>query len=101
MPLSLNNEYTEAEDDACMVVYNRDTMWNQEGSEFCNTYWEKVRKTPYYDLFLVHFSTRNVGNAGGVREPKLTKKIKGGLMCIEDHGLIYTFAYSIRKLLRL
>lgn len=101
VPLSLNNEYTEAEDDACMVVYNRDTMWNQEGSEFCNTYWEKVRKTPYYDLFLVHFSTRNVGNAGGVREPKLTKKIKGGLMCIEDHGLIYTFAYSIRKLLRL
>lgn len=101
VPLALCNEYAEAEDNARMIVYNRDSMWNQEGSNFCNAYWMNVRKTPYYALFLTHFSSRCVGNAGTAREPKLVRKIKGGLMCAEDHGVAYTAAYSLRKLLKL
>lgn len=101
VPLNLNNEYINAEEGANMLIYNKDTMWNQDGSDFCNKYWETVRKSTYYALFLVHFGVRNVGNIGAPREPKLIRKFKGGLMCVEDHGILYTFVYSLKKAFRL
>lgn len=99
-PLTLNNAYAEAADEPVVMVYNSDTMWNQEGSVFCNDYWEVVRKLPYYQLFISRLWMRE-GECGNVgREPWVLKKVKGGIMCIEDHGLPYTLSYAVRKALK-
>lgn len=99
-PLILNNAYAEAADEPVVMVYNSDTMWNQEGSVFCNDYWEVVRKLPYYQLFISRLWMRE-GECGNVgREPWVLKKVKGGIMCIEDHGLPYTLSYAARRVLK-
>lgn len=99
-PLTLNNAYAEGADEPVVMVYNSDTMWNQEGSVFCNDYWEVVRKLPYYQLFISRLWMRE-GECGNVgREPWVLKKVKGGIMCIEDHGLPYTLSYAVRKALK-
>lgn len=99
-PLTLNNAYAEAADEPVVMVYNSDTMWNQEGSVFCNDYWEVVRKLPYYQLFISRLWMRE-GECGNVgREPWVLKKVKGGIMCIEDHGLPYTLSYAARRVLK-
>ena len=91
IPLRILNEYNAA--DEKIITYNPQTMWNLNGTKFCADYWNEIRKYEYYNLFLEHFINRN----RGMQVIRKHGIIIGGLMCIKDHGLRYTLAYSLKK----
>lgn len=94
-PLAFVEEYNNAKKYG-IATYNANIMWDVTGSEFCINYWRLASTTDFYPLFLGHFSV--VLNSSNCNSRSwLISKLDGLFRCIQDHGLIYTFIYSFKK----
>lgn len=103
IPRKMLEDYNSAKKCAKIISYNSNFVWNQEASEYNLKYWNFVKTTDFYHLFLAYFnviiehSTDHISTT-----PKsLIKKIIGALKCVLDHGFLYTIKYAYKRLCKI
>ncbi len=96
IPLRLSDEYNCTIDYAKLITYNMHDIWNLSGTKFWRSYWNKARESRFYELFLEHLAF--IHCHVDFRESWIMAKINGWFLCVQDHGLLYTLGYMIKKI---
>ena len=100
-PAHLYFEWLEARKQPLIVHFaGYQKPWNVHSCDMAPYFWKYARKTPYYEEMVLSIlkknSQNNVCNVSTRRKPLL----QGGVQCVKDHGVWYTFKLSIKKIIR-
>ena len=90
-PLSAYQEYIAAEKEPSLITYFPFAMWRLDASDFSRHYWDRIRTSDFYYLFLGRISFEN-GAGGG--ESSSRPKLSNIVGCIKDNGFAYTVKYA-------
>ncbi|WP_349946247.1 DUF4422 domain-containing protein [Lacrimispora sp. BS-2] len=99
VPLFIFNEYNKAKLNPLVLSYSPDLIWSFESKDFIDKYWSLAAETGYYHKLIGYFEGYSNDNNKDInRGPYILKQLRGGIQCVKDHGVIYTFCYSLKKM---
>lgn len=102
VPLVIFNEYNKSKLSPLVLSYSSDLLWSFESKDFIDEYWGFAEDTGFYHKLINYFGGGfNYNNQITNRGPYIPRKLRGGIQCVKDHGIVYTVGYSFKKLKRL
>ena len=98
-PKHILDEFNTSKNCAKTISYNPNFIWSSIPSDYNLKYWNSVRNSDFYHLFLGHMAAiiEHSGKPMFISKP-IIRKLAGGFKCIEDHGLLYTIKYAYRRI---
>ena len=106
-PDSVQKEYKAAHANPKIIHYAGFMKpWHNPTEDYAQYFWDALRRTPFYEEMLCRLIDRKHiswgiydGNSNLSFMGKIVKKIKGGIQCCKDHGVLYTIRYAVKKMM--
>jgi len=99
VPLFILNDYNKAKLNPIVTSYSPELLWEFEGKEFVDEYWGLAPNTGYYHKLISYYESYFRENSIYVnKRSHKPNKLRGGIQCVKDHGIIYTVFYLNKKL---
>jgi lipopolysaccharide biosynthesis glycosyltransferase len=99
VPLFIFNDYNKAKFNPIVTSYSPELLWDFEGKEFIDEYWGLAVNTGYYHKLICYYeSYLRENNINVNKRSDIPSRVRGGIQCVKDHGIIYTVFYLNKKL---
>ena len=101
-PAGLYFEWQNARKKPLMVHFaGYQKPWNVPSCDMAPYFWNHARNTPFYEEMIVRIINKEYSGFKSINQPIRNKSIfQGGLQCVKDHGVLYTFRLAIKKIIR-
>lgn len=101
-PAGLYFEWQNARKKPLMVHFaGYQKPWNVLNCDMAPYFWNYARNTPFYEEMIVRIINKEYSGFKSINQPIRNKSIiQGGIQCVKDHGVLYTFRLAIKKIVR-
>ena len=105
-PDYIQKEYKKAHNNPKIIHYAGFMKpWHNPTEDYAYYFWKALRNTPYYEemiyrLMNQNHNSRNLFASDDLRDSLLKNlfgKVKGGIKCCKEHGVMYTIKLGVEK----
>lgn len=73
--------------------------WNVPSCDMASNFWNYARRMPYYEAMIIKKSSIGEQKISRFKKPSGKNNLfHGGIQCVADHGIIYTFKLMLKKI---